>query len=152
MKAQWQVKHGAFWWDIPVAISDEIEAKRLAGYAGATYVYNWGFTRNGNYLDPNTAEATTLSRYSIDINTNMQRNLDSESRREVRLIYIDEERGQPPVSSRRAQQRLHPVVICHRLVARGRSLRVLQAPVIRLDTQRSVHLWLAWRRRKHVRA
>ena len=90
MKAQWQVKHNELWWDIPVAISVELERLRGSGYDEATYVYDWGKKRNGNYLDPITAEVTTLSRYSIDFRTKMQRNLDSESMREVRLVYIDE--------------------------------------------------------------
>ena len=91
MRPQWQVKqNGEFWWDIPPNISDAIEATRRDGCHAAVYTYDWGYQRNANFTDPITNEATTLSRYEIDFSTKMQRNLDTGSRREVRLVYLEE--------------------------------------------------------------
>ena len=91
MRPQWQVKqHGEFWWDIPPNISDAIEATRKDGCHAAVFTYDWEYQRRTNFTDPIANEATTLSRYEIDFTTRMQRNLDSGSRREVRLVYLEE--------------------------------------------------------------
>ena len=91
MQAQWQVKQqNELWWDIPPEISDAIEEARKNGCHAAVFTYDWGYQRNANFSDPVTQEPTTLSRYEIDFNTKMQRNLDTGNRREVRLVYLEE--------------------------------------------------------------
>ena len=90
MKLQWQVQHGNFWWDIPPIISDAIEATRAAGCEIAVYTYDWGYERTANFIDPITNEATTVSRYEINFQTKIQRNLDTEKTRTVRWVYLEE--------------------------------------------------------------
>ena len=90
MRAQWQVKQwNEVWWDIPPQISQFIEVAREKGCCNATFVYDWGYQRKVNYVDPKTNQRATLSRCQIDFDTNMQRNLDTGNCREVRVVYLD---------------------------------------------------------------
>jgi len=76
------------WWDIPQVISDAIEDTHKNGCTQAVYTYDWGYQRPNNFSDPITNATSTISRYEFDFGTMMQRNLDSDSTREVRLVYI----------------------------------------------------------------
>ena len=78
-------KHGQ-WWAIPQDISALIYEQYRAGH-NAGYTWDWGpngragrFTING--------ERTRINRYMIDFAAWVQSNLDTQSRRSVRLIWV----------------------------------------------------------------
>ena len=78
-------KHGQ-WWALPQELSALIYEQMRAG-DNAVYTWDWGphgragtFTLNG--------ERTSVNRYMIDFVAWVQSNLDTQSRRSIRLIWV----------------------------------------------------------------
>ena len=86
------MQYGEYWWDIPEAISDEINNARNLGSTSVVYTYDFGYERARNFADPETGAPTTIARYEINFETMMQRNLDDAAgtERRVRLVLIPE--------------------------------------------------------------
>ena len=95
VKRQWQVQYGEYWWDIPEATCVEINTMRTTwieatGREPRWFVYEYGPQRaRKKNQNSETGASTTISRYEINMETMMQRNVDSGAERRVRFVYID---------------------------------------------------------------
>ena len=87
------MQYGAYWWDIPEAISAAMDRARISGASPFTYFdYDFGYARARNFADPQTGRRTTIGRYEINFETMVHHNLDSADgvERRVRLVHIAE--------------------------------------------------------------
>jgi len=73
------------WWSIPEEDSLKIYQQYIQGN-NASYVWDWGESRTGSYAPE--GEETTYNRYIIDFDKWEQCNLDSGTRRSVRLVFV----------------------------------------------------------------
>ena len=83
----WQVEMGGWWWDSPSEMSAAITAAKAAGSTHAVYTWDWDTFRPGAWR-PNDEE-TSISRYEICFATMLQRNIDNERQRRVRLAWVE---------------------------------------------------------------
>ena len=74
------------WWAMPHELSDLIVHEWTQGAQLVTYVWDWGDTRTGSYR-PDGVE-TTLNRYQIDFDTMLQRNIDNDRTRKVKVVCV----------------------------------------------------------------
>jgi hypothetical protein len=78
--------NNGMWWEMPQELYAQLLQKYREDYAEATFVWDWGGTRDGSWAPD--GETTTLNRYVIDFRTMIQRNLDNGRTRRVRFVYI----------------------------------------------------------------
>ena len=74
------------WWAMPHELSDPFVHAWTHGAQLVSYVWDWGNTRTGSYR-PNGAD-TTFHRYTIDLDTMQQRNIDNERTRKVKVACV----------------------------------------------------------------
>ena len=79
-------KHG-MWWALPEEMSPEVYDKHLANEENIVYVWDWGDSPYGAWKPDD--EETTLSRYLIDFEAGLQRNIDNNRHRTMRLVWVD---------------------------------------------------------------
>ena len=74
------------WRAMPYELSDPIVRAWIHGVQLVSYVWDWGNTRTGSYR-PNGAD-TTFNRYTIDFDTMLQRNIDNDRTRTVKVVCV----------------------------------------------------------------
>ena len=74
------------WWEIPEPASSQLLQLMQEGFTQASYVWDWGDTRHGSFV--NEDGATSLSRYTVNFRTLMQVNSDTQRTRRIRVIHI----------------------------------------------------------------
>ena len=79
-------KHG-IWWALPEETSQLLYNKHLANEEDIGYVWNWGDSRYGSWK-PDDAE-TSINRYLIDFEAGLQRNIDNNRHRTMRVVWVD---------------------------------------------------------------
>ena len=73
------------YWMMPVELSDPILKQRDDGCKEVSFVWDWECPRGTYYAD---GEQSTYSRYMINFDEMLQRNLDNDSTRRVKIIRI----------------------------------------------------------------
>ena len=82
-KALWQVQDRGLWWDLEPAVCDAIERARLQGAHELAYVWDWGWQRPCNWIQPGETEPSTLARYRLDFARSVQVNMDTITERRL---------------------------------------------------------------------
>ena len=86
---KWEIhvesKNGT-WWAMPQVLSDAIVHAWTRGAQLVSYVWDWGDTRTGSYRPKDAA--TTCNRYMIDFDTMLQRNVDNDRTRKVKVVCV----------------------------------------------------------------
>ena len=74
------------WWMMPAELSTDILSEWQNGSTQVSFVWDWRETRIGSFqLD---GECTSLSRYIIDFQTMLQRNIDNNRTRRIKVVSI----------------------------------------------------------------
>ena len=76
-------RHGK-WWSIPTDMSAQIYGLYKSGQ-NAVYTWDWGDSREGTWRPDD--EITSINRYIIDFETMEQKNLDTDRKRSVRIVW-----------------------------------------------------------------
>ena len=74
------------WWVMPHELSDAILQTWSTGAKQVSFVWDWEATRQGSYCPD--GEGTSISRYMIDFETMLQRNLDNDRTRKVKVVGV----------------------------------------------------------------
>ena len=80
------------WWSIPADMSQQMY-ENYRNKKDVGYTWDWGKSRYGTPAPE--GKLTRINRYVIDFNTWEQRNLDTDRRRSVRLVWVPAERVDP---------------------------------------------------------
>ena len=73
------------WWEMPLQLSFELLEKKRQDFEEATFVWDWGDTREGSFAPD--GEKTSVNRYVLNFRTMRQRNMDNCTRR-ARIVHI----------------------------------------------------------------
>ena len=73
------------WWSIPNPINTLLYEEYAKGN-NAGYTWDWGEARRGSWKPD--GENTFINRYEIDFEAMVQRNMDNDRRRSMRLIWV----------------------------------------------------------------
>ena len=87
---QWEIHvdfHNDMWWAMPHELSDPILDQWTNGAQEVSFIWDWGSTRKGSYQEPN-GEDTSINRYIIDFDTMLQRNIDNDRTRRVKVVCV----------------------------------------------------------------
>ena len=76
------------YWMMPVELSDSILKQRDDGSKEVSFVWDWECPRGTYWVD---GEQTSINRYMINFDEMLQRNLDNDSWRKVKIIKITAE-------------------------------------------------------------
>ena len=74
------------WWSIPQDMSAQLYEK-YANDEDAGNTWDWGKSRRPGSWAPN-GELTSINRYTIDFVNRVQTNLDSQSKRSIRVVWV----------------------------------------------------------------
>ena len=74
------------WWAMPHELSDPIVHAWTHGAQLVSYVWDWGNTRTGSYRA--NGAYNTFNRYTIDFDTMLQRNVDNDRTRKVKVVCV----------------------------------------------------------------
>jgi hypothetical protein len=78
--------NNGMWWAMPHDLSDPILEQWLIGAQQVSFIWDWNNTRRGSYqLD---GADTSINRYIIDFDTMLQRNLDNDRTRKVKVVCV----------------------------------------------------------------
>jgi hypothetical protein len=77
--------HGT-WWSIPQEMSAQLSEKYVNGQ-DAGYTWDWGEGGRSGSWTPD-GEQTSINRYVIDFVNLVQRNLDNQRKRSIRVIWV----------------------------------------------------------------
>ena len=75
------------WWALPQEMSQELYNKYLANEIDIGYTWDWGDSRIGSW-EPEDEE-TTINRYLIDFEAGIQRNIDNNRHRTMRVVWVN---------------------------------------------------------------
>ena len=78
--------NNGMWWVMPDELSGVILNEWKNGAVQVSFVWDWRDTRTGSYQC--NGEETSLSRYIIDFQTMLQRNMDNNRTRRVKVVCI----------------------------------------------------------------
>ena len=78
--------HKGMWWAMPHELSDGILEEWTNGAQQVSFVWDWAGTRKGSYQA--NGEDTSINRYIIDFDTMLQRNLDNDRIRKVKVVCV----------------------------------------------------------------
>ena len=78
--------NNGMWWAMPHELSNGILEQWHNGAQEVTFVWDWQGTRPGSYQQDGAS--TSFNRYSIDFRTFMQRNIDNDRTRRVKVVYV----------------------------------------------------------------
>ena len=74
------------WWSIPQDMSAQLYDKYANGQ-DAGYTWDWGEGERAGSWKPD-GEETSINRYVIDFATGVQKNLDNQRKRSIRIIWV----------------------------------------------------------------
>ena len=86
---KWEIHvdfHKNMWWAMPHELSDSILEKWTNGARQVSFIWDWASSRKGSY-QPNGAD-TSINRYIIDFDTMLQRNIDNDRYRKVKVVCV----------------------------------------------------------------
>ena len=85
LRIQVEFKNG-MWWEMPLELSSELLDKKRQDFEEVTFVWDWADTREGSFAPD--GEKTSFNRYVLNFGTMLQRNMDNERTRRVRIVHI----------------------------------------------------------------
>ena len=85
-----EVQYGRLWWSLPLEISQQLYERKQQG-EDAGYTWDWGEGGRAGTWQPEGPDGpeTNINRYTIDWVRMLQRNIDTERTRKVRIAFID---------------------------------------------------------------
>ena len=93
------------WWPIPQEMSQRLYDKYRAGEEDIGYTWDWGTERSGSWkLDD---EETSINRYLLDFEAGIQRNIDNNRHRTMRIVWVDPSTTTPPWTGQIPNKRKH---------------------------------------------
>ena len=75
------------WWALPQEMSQALYDKYLANETDIGYTWDWGDSRSGSWKPDD--EETTINRYLIDFEAGLQRNIDNNRHRTMRVVWVN---------------------------------------------------------------
>ena len=75
------------WWALPLELSQALYNKYLAEETDIGYTWDWGNSRKGSWKPED--EETTINRYLIDFEAGIQRNIDNNRHRTMRVVWVN---------------------------------------------------------------
>ena len=75
------------WWALPQEMSQALYDKYLANETDIVYTWDWGDSRSGSWKPDD--EETTINRYLVDFEAGLQRNIDNNRHRTMRVVWVD---------------------------------------------------------------
>ena len=75
------------WWALPQDMSQQLYDRYLANETDIGYTWDWGDSRSGSWK-PNDEE-TSINRYLIDFEAGLQRNIDNNRHRTMRVVWVN---------------------------------------------------------------
>ena len=75
------------WRALPLELSQALYDKYLAEETDIGYTWDWGNSRKGSWKPED--EETTWNRYQIDFEAGIQRNIDNNRHRTMRVVWVD---------------------------------------------------------------
>ena len=97
-------EHG-MWWALPQDVSQALYDKHRAGEVDIGYTYDWGTQRIGSWK-PDDKE-TSINRYLLDFEAGIQRNIDNNRHRTMRIVWVDPSTTTPPWTGQIPNKRKH---------------------------------------------
>ena len=75
------------WRAPPLDLSQALRSKYLANETDIGYTWDWGNSRKGSWKPED--EETTINRYLIDFEAGIQRNIDNNRHRTMRVVWVN---------------------------------------------------------------
>ena len=75
------------WWALPQEMSQALYDKYVANETDIGYTWDWGSSRTGSWKSED--EETSINRYLIDFEAGLQRNIDNNRHRTVRVVWVN---------------------------------------------------------------
>ena len=75
------------WWALPQETSQALYDRYLANEINIGYTWDWGDARSGSWK-PNDEE-TSISRYLLDFEAGLQKNIDNNRHRSMRVVWVN---------------------------------------------------------------
>ena len=75
------------WWALPQEMSQGLYDKYLANETDIGYTWDWGDSRSGSWKHDD--EETSINRYLIDFEAGLQRNIDNNRHRTMRVVWVN---------------------------------------------------------------
>ena len=75
------------WWALPLELSQALYDKYLAEETDIGYTWDWQNSRQGSWKPD--GEQTTINRYLIDFEAGLQRNIDNNRHRTMRVVWAN---------------------------------------------------------------
>ena len=75
------------WWALPQEMSQALYDKHLAKETNIGYTWAWGDSRSGSWKPDD--EETSINRYLIDFEAGIQRNIDNNRHRTMRVVWVN---------------------------------------------------------------
>ena len=81
------------WWAIPQDMSQKLYDKYQAREVDIGYTWDWGESRSGSWRPDD--EETSINRYLLDFEEGIQRNIDNNRHRTMRIVWVDPSSTRP---------------------------------------------------------
>ena len=75
------------WWSLPQDMSQVLDDKYVANEIDIGYTWDWGDSRTGSWRPDD--EETSINRYLIDFEKGLQRNIDNNRHRSIRVVWVN---------------------------------------------------------------
>ena len=75
------------WWALPQDMSQQLYDKYQAREVEIGYTWDWGESRTGSWRPDD--EETSINRYLLDFEEGIQRNIDNNRQRTMRIVWVD---------------------------------------------------------------
>ena len=75
------------WWALPQDMSQKLYDKYRADEVDIGYAWDWGDSRIGSWRPED--EDTSINRYLLDFEAGIQRNIDNNRHRTMRIVWVD---------------------------------------------------------------
>ena len=93
------------WWALPQEMSQGLYDKYRAGEEDIGYTWDWGTQRSGSWKPDD--EETSINRYLLDFEAGIQRNIDNNRHRTMRIVWVDPSTTTPPWTGQIPNKRKH---------------------------------------------
>ena len=81
------------WWALPQDMSQKLYDKYRADEVNIGYTWDWGDSRIGSWKHDD--EDTSINRYLLDFEAGIQRNIDNNRHRTMRIVWVDPSSTRP---------------------------------------------------------